>query len=232
MASLVLVHGAMGGAVSWRWLEPVLRQRGHEVYAPSLTGLGDRAHLGGPHVNLSTHIQDITSLIESRDLHEVILVGHSYGGFVVSGVADLVPERIAHLVLLDALLPEDGQCVFDLEGSEQLRSMPLEDGWLLLYVPQPGVPSPPSRGQPIGTLQEKLHLSATLESRAFTRTYVKAAGVPQPKPEERTGNFWNAAARVRHDPAWRYWEVPGGHGFHRKMPEAIAGILLDLVRQD
>jgi pimeloyl-ACP methyl ester carboxylesterase len=230
MASYVLVHGAMGGAVSWRRLAPLLRGRGHDVYAPSLTGLGDRAHLGGPGTNLSTHIQDILSIIECWDLREVVLVGHSYGGFVVAGVADRVPERIAHLVFLDALLPRDGEAVFDLEGAEQLHQMPLEDGWLLLHVAQPGQPSPPSRGQPVGTLQEKLRLSAPLESRSFTRTYVKAAGNPPPPPEERTGNFWNAAQRVRHDPAWRYYEVPGSHGFHREMPEAIAAILLDLAR--
>jgi pimeloyl-ACP methyl ester carboxylesterase len=230
MATFVLVHGAYGGAISWRRLAPLLRQRGHEVFAPSLTGLGDRAHLGGPQTDLSTHIQDIAGILEHWDLHEVVLVGHSYGGFVITGVADRVPDRIAHLVYLDALLPRDGESCMDLEGSEQLRSNPLEDGWLLLFPENPNLPRPPSRGHPLGTLEERLRLSRPIEEHAFTRTYVKAAQPPQPPPEEPQGNFWSAANRVRHDPAWRYAVLPGGHGLHREQPEAVAGLLLDLVR--
>jgi pimeloyl-ACP methyl ester carboxylesterase len=232
MASFVLVHGAFGGALSWRRLAPLLRQRGHDVFAPSLTGLGDRAHLGGPQTNLSTHIQDIVGIIEHWDLRDVVLVGHSYGGCVVSGVADRMPGRIAHLVYLDALLLKDGECAMDLEGSEQLRAMEVEAGWLLLLPDGPSTPRPPSRGHPLGTLEEELHLAKPLEEQPFTRTYVKAAEPPQPPPEEPQGNFWNAANRVRNDPAWRYAVVPGGHGMHREAPETVAGILLDLVRQE
>lgn len=232
MAAFALVHGAFGGAVSWRRLSPLLRQRGHDVFAPSLTGLGDRAHLGGPQTNLSTHIQDVVGIIEHWDLGGVVLVGHSYGGFVITGVADRVPERIAHLVYLDALLPRDGESGMDLEGADQLRAMELEDGWLLLLPENPAAPKPPSRGHPIGTLEEKLHLSKPLEEQAFTRTYVKAAEPPQPPAGEPQGNFWNAANRVRSDPAWRYAVLPGGHGLHREQPEAVAGLLFDLVRAE
>jgi pimeloyl-ACP methyl ester carboxylesterase len=230
MTAFVLVHGAYGGAVSWRRVVPLLRQRGHDVFAPSLTGLGDRAHLGGPQTDLSTHIQDIVGIIEHWDLHDVVLVGHSYGGFVVAGVADRVPERIAHLVFLDAFLPRDGEAVLDLEGGERFQSMELEDGWLLLLPDNPGFPKPPSRGQPAGTLREKLHLAMPLEQRAFTRTYVKAGEPPQPPAGELQGNFWNAANRVKPDPAWRYVELPCGHAMHREQPETVAGLLLDLVR--
>ena len=229
MAAFVLVHGAFGGATSWRHLAPLLRRRGHDVYAPSLTGLGDRVHLGGPQTNLSTHIQDIVGIIEHWDLRDVVLVGHSYGGVVVTGVADRVPDRIAHAVYLDALLTNDGEAVMDLEGSEELRAMPVEDGWLLLLPENPGAPQPPSRGHPLGTLEEKLHLSKSLEQQPFTRTYVKAAEPSQPPPGEPQGNFWNAAIRVRNDPAWRYAELPGGHGMHRESPEAVAAILLSLL---
>jgi pimeloyl-ACP methyl ester carboxylesterase len=231
MASFVLVHGAFGGAISWRYLAPILRRQGHDVFAPSLTGLGDRVHLGGPQTNLTTHIQDIAGIIEHWDLHDVVLAGHSYGGLVITGVADRLSDRIAHLVYLDAMLPEDGQSGMDFEGSEQLLANELEDGWLLL-LPQ-GLDllrRPPSRGHPIGTLQEKLHLSKPLEEQPFTRTYVKAALPPQPPPGEPQGNFWNAAARVRNHPAWRYAQVPGGHGMHRESPETVAGLLLDLLR--
>jgi pimeloyl-ACP methyl ester carboxylesterase len=230
VANFVLVHGAGGGSVSWRLLEPLLSQRGHRVLAPSLTGLGDRFHLGGPHVNLSTHIQDVTAIIEHLDLDNVVLVGHSYGGVVVMGAADCVPEHIAHTVFLDALLPEDGQAVMDMEGADELKSMQVEDGWLLVFPePPPGAPRQPSRGQPLGTLQEKLRLSLPLEQRPFTRTYVKAGGNPPTPPDKRTGNFWNAADRVRFDPAWRYFELPANHGIHREMPALVAAILLNLA---
>jgi pimeloyl-ACP methyl ester carboxylesterase len=229
MAAFVLVHGAGGGAISWRRLAPLLRQRGHDVFAPSLTGLGDRAHLGGAHVNLSTHVQDIVGIIEHWDLRDVVLVGHSYGGFVISGVADRVADRIAHLVYVDAMLPRDGEAVMDLEGGDQLREMTLEDGWLLLFPEQPGGVRLPSRGQPVGTLQEKLHLATPVEQQPFTRTYIKAAK-PPPPPGEPQGSFWNAAARVRTNAAWRYVELPCGHGIHREMPEALAGLLADLVQ--
>lgn len=226
----MLVHGAFGGATSWRRLAPLLRASGHEVFAPSLTGLGDRAHLGGPHVNLSTHVQDIAGIIEHWDLHDVVLVGHSFGGLVVTGVADRLCGRIAHFVYLDALLPEDGQSCMDLEGSGQLRGMELEDGWLLLLPENPDLPRPPSRGMPLGTLEEKLHLSKPLEEQPFTRTYVKATEPARPPADQPQGNFWNAADRVRNHPAWHYIEVEGGHGMHRESPETVAGILMDLVR--
>ena len=229
MSAFVLVHGAFGGATSWRHLAPLLRAGGHDVYAPSLTGLGDRSHLGGPQVNLSTHVQDIVGVFELWDLRDTVLVGHSLGGFVVTGVADQIPERIAHLVYLDAVLPENGQSAMDLEGSEQLRDLELEDGWLVLRPGDPGGLTPPSRGLPIGTLEEKLHLSKPLEEQPFTRTYVKAAQPPEPPPDEPQGNFWNAAHRVRNHPAWHYAEIPGGHGMHRESPQTVAGILLDLV---
>ena len=229
MASFVLVHGAFGGATSWRHLAPVLRASGHDVFAPSLTGLGDRAHLGGPQIDLSTHIQDIVGIIELWDLRDVVLVGHSLGGMVVTGVADRLPDRVAHLVYLDALLPEDGQSVLDFEGSEQLRSLELEDGWLLLQPENPNAPRPPSRGLPLATLEERLHLSKPLEEQPFTRTYVKATEPPRPPADQPQGNFWNAADRVKDNPAWRYAEIAGGHGMHRESPEAVARLLLDLV---
>ena len=232
MTAFVLVHGAFGGATSWRQLEPLLRAQGHEVFAPSLTGLGDRSHLGGPQTNLSTHIQDIVGTFELWDLRDAVLVGHSLGGFVITGAADRVPERIAHLVYLDAILPEDGQSAMDLEGSEQLRELSREDGWLVLRPENPGGATPPSRGLPIGTLEEKLHLSKPLEEQPFTRTYVKASQPQQPPPGEPQGNFWDAAARVLSHPAWRYAQVPGGHGMHRESPATVAGLLLDLLAKN
>lgn len=227
MTTFVLVHGAWGSARSWRRLVPLLRARGHEVFAESLTGMGERRHLGGPDTSLSTHVLDVIGIIEHHELYDLTLVCHSYGGMVITAVADRIPERIAHLVYLDAMLPTDGQSCVDMEGGNELASLPTEDGWLLL-PPRPDAPRP-SRGHPVGTVREKVHLTAPLEEQNFTRTYVKAAGSPQPAPDDQTGNFWNAATRVRHDPAWRYVELPFGHSLPNEAPEAIAGLLQQLT---
>src|SRR3972149_1317110 len=117
MTSFVLVHGAWGGATLWRSFAPLLREKGHEVFFTSLTGLGERYHLGTAETNLSTHIQDVVELIEYENLHDIALVGHSYGGMVITGVADRIPDRIAHLVYLDAFLPNDGPALFDMDGT-------------------------------------------------------------------------------------------------------------------
>jgi pimeloyl-ACP methyl ester carboxylesterase len=113
VATIVLVHGGFQGGWCWGKVTPHLRAAGHRVVTPTLTGLGERAHLLSPAVNLSTHIQDIVSVLFYEDLHDVILVGHSYAGIVIAGVAEAAPERLSRLVYLDASVPEDGQTYFD-----------------------------------------------------------------------------------------------------------------------
>src|SRR5512139_3985506 len=107
LRTFVLVHGAWHGGWCWRRVGDLLRGRGHTVFAPSLTGLGDRAHLFSKDVSLQTHVQDILSVVESEELRDFVLVGHSYGGLVVSGVADILRERVSHYVYLDATVPPD-----------------------------------------------------------------------------------------------------------------------------
>jgi len=114
MSTYVLLHGAWHGGWAWRRVAPLLRAAGHEVHAPTLTGVSDRAHLIGPAVGLGTHIQDVTALLEAHDAQDVVLVGHSYAGQVVTGVADRVPERIARRVYLDAFVGDDGDAAIDL----------------------------------------------------------------------------------------------------------------------
>src|SRR6202140_2855673 len=113
MATFVLVHGAWFGGWCWQKVIPLLEAAGHEVYAPTHTGLVERAAELSPEVGLDTHIQDIVGLLEEKNLHAVILVGHSYGGMVITGVVDEVPERIAHLVYLDTFVPRDGESMAD-----------------------------------------------------------------------------------------------------------------------
>ena len=113
MTTFVLVAGAWHGGWCWQRVAQALRQQGHDVYTPSLTGVADRAHLIGPDVTLSTHINDICGIIESYNLTDVVLCGHSYAGLIITGVADQHPDRLRALVYLDALVPEDGQSMFD-----------------------------------------------------------------------------------------------------------------------
>ena len=108
-SAIVIVHGAFGGGWEWREVAALLRARGHDVYTPTLTGFGERVHLATAETSLETHIQDITNLLRYEDLYRVTLACQSYGGMIATGVADRVPERLTHLVYLDALVPEDGQ---------------------------------------------------------------------------------------------------------------------------
>ncbi|MFI5613463.1 alpha/beta fold hydrolase [Amycolatopsis sp. NPDC051903] len=114
MTAFVLLHGAWHGGWAWQRVVPALRAAGHEVFAPTLTGLSDRAHLLSPAIGLGTHVQDVVALLEAHDLRDVVLVGHSYAGQVVTGVADRVPDRVATRVYLDAFAGRDGEAAIDL----------------------------------------------------------------------------------------------------------------------
>ena len=114
MNTFLLVHGAWESGWVWQSVTSLLEKAGHKVYAPSLTGLGERSHLLNKEVNLETHIQDILNLIKWERLKNITLVGHSYGGMVVSGVADKAYKQIKSLIYLDAFIPKDGQSLLDL----------------------------------------------------------------------------------------------------------------------
>lgn len=109
MANYVLVHGAWHGAWCWRRVLPGLRAAGHEVHAVTLTGVGERRHLLSPGIDLDTHIQDVCGLVEAQELADVVLVGHSYGGMVITGAAARLGERVARLIYVDAVVPEPGE---------------------------------------------------------------------------------------------------------------------------
>lgn len=139
----VLIHPAWFGGWCWKKLTPLLRAQGHEVFTPTLTGLGERAHLARPEVGLEVHVRDVTNVIEYEDLRNVILVGNSSGGMVMTGVADQMPERIAHLVFLDAFVPSDGQSMLDVIPPDRRPALEAfvqkeGDGWLLpRFAPPP-----------------------------------------------------------------------------------------------
>jgi pimeloyl-ACP methyl ester carboxylesterase len=140
MSTFVLVHGAWHGSWCWKRVRRTLRQLGHDVYTPTLTGLADRSHLLTHSVNLSTHIDDVVNLIRWEELSEVVLCGHSYAGMVITGVADRVPGRIGALVYLDAFLPESGENLLENLPEPQRASVietrrTLGEGWKAPHIP-------------------------------------------------------------------------------------------------
>ncbi|QDK34631.1 alpha/beta fold hydrolase [Sphingomonas sp. IC081] len=141
MATFVLVHGGGHGGWCYKPVAQGLRALGHEVHAPSLSGLGDRKHLLGPAIDLDTHIDDIAQLLEYEDLREVILVGHSYGGMVITGAADRQPGRVGHRVYLDAAYPCDGESLHDhafVMIDQARQTMRQVDGVEVVLEPAPG----------------------------------------------------------------------------------------------
>lgn len=238
MTTYVLVHGGWHGGWCWKRVTPFLRDSGHTVYTPTLTGLGERSHLASPETNLSTHIQDILNLLWYEDLTDVILVGHSYSGMVITGVADAAPERIARLVYLDAFVPEDGQslmAIFQPASSQEespVTSMP--DDW---RVPYPHLERPfgitdesdcqwvrdKITPQPIQTLIEPINLPNAGGS-TIPRTYIYLRP-PDGQPPET--EFVLFAERARTQPDWTYHELVSGHDAMIIVPDAVARLLLE-----
>ena len=195
MSTFVVVHGGFGGAWEWTPVARRLRALGHEVFTPTLTGMGERAHLAAPDVAVDTHVEDIVAVLEMEDLHEVVLCAHSYGGVPVTGAADRVPGRIRLLIYIDALVPRHGESALDLLPAwfgPQARATADTRG----RVPMPSVLEPPSgwieeeqriryvqrlRPQPLGTFTEPIHLSGAVDAlpTAFVRcTSAALAGDP------------------------------------------------------
>jgi pimeloyl-ACP methyl ester carboxylesterase len=240
--TFVLVHGAWGGSYGFKLMRGPLREAGHEVYTPSLTGIGERAHLASPQVNLTTHIMDVANTILYEDLSDIVLLGWSYGGMVVTGALAHVADRVAHLVYLDAFLPRSGDSLIDLAGAGASSGSgsgvgvgPAGPGaqW---FVPPPGrsFDDPGEAAwhnarrvpHPAACFTEPVRLPKPLEDYPFSRTYIKATDDPRPGE----GAFWNAADRVRDDPAWRYREIDTNHMIPVNRPGELADLLLELPR--
>jgi pimeloyl-ACP methyl ester carboxylesterase len=230
MATILIIHGAWSAGWAWKKMRPLLRERGHEVFTPTCTGLGERAHQSGPQVGLDTHIADMLAVLEYEDLHDVVLLGHSYGGMVATGVADRAASRIAQRVYLDAFVPMDGQSVFDLipakareRNEEQARSQ--GDGWLLPANPLPPDTEqadvawalPRRRMQPIEAFRTPVRLSGAADALPRSYIYCTRSG---------PGDVFRRFADVaRHSAAWRYFELDASHNPHITMPGTLADLL-------
>jgi pimeloyl-ACP methyl ester carboxylesterase len=237
MTTIVLVHGAWGGAHGFKYVRGPLREAGHEVFTPSLTGIGERAHLASPQVDLTTHVSDVVNTILYEDLSDIVLLGYSYGGMVVTGALEHVADRVAHLVYLDAFKPGDGQSLADLTGAPY-RAPAIGPGssWLVepLYrdtedASQADWFSARRSWHPVGCFTEAVRLRRPLEEYPFTRTYVKA--LREPRAAQGTGDsaFWRAAEQAKTDPAWRYREIDTDHMIPINRPAELAALLLELT---
>lgn len=232
MATFVLVHGAWGGAHTWRRVRAPLWAAGHSVFTPSLTGIGERVHLAAPHVDLSVHVDDVVHTILYEDLADVVLLGYSYGGMVVTGALAHVADRVRELVYLDAFVPSPGQSAYDLLGAAS-SARRLGDAWLVAPLPrefddpaEAAFAEPRRTPQPGRTFMEPVTLHQRLEDYPFGRTYVKALDEPRAPGRD---PFWDAADRYRHHPAWRYREHPGNHMIPQNDPDWVVDLLLALA---
>ena len=232
MATFLICHGAWSAGWAWKKVRPLLRAAGHDVFTPTYTGVGERAHHASPSVDLEMHIKDVLAVIEFEDLSEIILVGHSYGGMVATGVADRVPERIRHVIYLDAFVPGDGQSLFDLRfpGNPAPARMPSGEDWLVPPNPTPPdtLPedlawlTPRRRPQPVKTFTQPLKLRNGAAN--LPRSYIYCTR----KADDDV--FLQFSERLKKDPGWRYYEMEASHSPNVTAPEALVKLLCDVAR--
>lgn len=231
MTTYVLVHGAWGGGWKFARVAERLRKRGHIVFTPTLTGAAERSHLLSGAINLTTHVTDVLNVIRYEDLSDVVLLGHSYGGMVITAVADRTAEKIAALVYLDAFVPEDGQSLFDLNipaNTQMFLARAGGNGGLL-------IPPPPAKAyfnvndadaarvdelaapQPIGTMIEKVSLTGAYRG-VKKNVYVHGAVLPRESPFKRFHDGAKAAG-------WETHALPCGHDIMLDRPDELTEIL-------
>lgn len=230
----VLVHGAWHGGWCWRDVAAALRAAGHLVFTPTLTGLGERAHLIAPEINLSTHIQDIAAVIEREELDNVILVGHSYAGWVIAGVAERLAGRLAHLIYLDASIPVSGKAFFEAMGGGETGDprQHAENGYTL--------PPPPATWfgiddadadkaawvarhltpHPLATLTERLDLPKG-GGQGIEHSFILCT-----RP---SGTDFSRDADRARAAGWRVTEIDSGHDAMVTAPDALASLLHELA---
>ena len=231
--TFVLVHGSSAGGWCYRRVADLLEKAGHKVYAPTLTGLGERSHLMSGLITLDTHITDVVNVIRWESLQDFVLVGHSYGGWVISGVAEAVEGKISSIVFLDAFMPENGQRVLDtnsprsraeieqaMKKAEVSRPAPPASVWNVNAKDQDWV-NEKFTAQPIGVAFTPIRLTGARD-RVPKKTYVRAKGYDNP-------NFERYYAKVKSDRSWRTYEMPCGHEVMIDMPERTAEILLEVA---
>ncbi len=237
MATYVLVHGGGHGGWCYQRVSPMLRTAGHDVYAPTMTGVGERSHLLSQHVDLEMHIRDIAAVLHFEDLQDVILVGHSYGGMVITGVADRASDRVGRLVYLDAATPINGQSLVDVAGPiiEAVRpDGQVVDGVELVLLPSPdagtlyGVNDPADlrwmaerlTGHPWSCFAQRLELSNEPALWAIPQYHVVCTSTLATRDPEQM-----ATARA----LGRLWDIDTGHDLMLTEPRKVADALLEVA---
>ncbi len=235
MATFLICHGAWSAGWAWKKVRALMRNSGHEIFTPTYTGLGERAHQASPAVDLETHIGDMLAVLHYEDLRDVVLVGHSYGGMVATGVADRAVERTARVIYVDAFVPGNGQSLFDLlparareERQEAARAQ--GDGWLIPPIPPPADTSPADiawitarrRWHPMGTFTQPLVLKNP--NPVVPRSYIYCT---RTTPEDRFGPF---ARRAKSERGWTYFEIDASHSPNVTAPEALVRLFEQSVR--
>lgn len=235
--TFVLIHGAWHGGWCWRAVADALEAEGHKVYAPSLTGLADRSHLLSTSINLDTHIDDIANLFKWEDIEDACLVGHSYGGWPISGAAEKLAGKISSIVYLDAFVPENGQRGMDLsseafrkalleaiERKEAGRSVPKADAFKILDPKNVAWVQAKMTPQPTGLSVTPIKLTGARDKIA-RKTYIRAPAYPQP-------NFDKAYAAAKADKSWRTFEFSpseAGHDVMVDAPQKLAELLMQVA---
>jgi len=236
MAKFVLVHGAFQGGWVYARVARLLRDAGHDVYTPTLTGLGERSHLAHHAINLDMHIQDIVSVFTHEDITDAILCGHSYGGLVIAGVAGEIGERIRALVYIDAFAPADGQSLLDISGPDTALAVleqasrnggmipPISAAMFNVNEGDAARVDALSGPQPLATFVQAVRTGVDSNSVA-TRSYIFASA---------NGGDWfiETHARLKEHAQWRMHEIACGHSIMLDRPQELAALLLEGVTCD
>ena len=220
----VVVHGATAGGWEWKRAGKFLSDDGHTVYRVTLTGLGEREHLNGSQIDLQTHINDVVNVILFEDLHDVVLAGHSYGGMVITGVMDRVPERIKHVIFLDAAVPDDGMAAFDVYGGRNPDTK-VVDGLMFFPWCKPNTPPPHNSPQSLKSFSQPVSYKNPL-AKKLPVTYV--AFVPKGQSTEERAS-WDKSWQRAVARGWTIRTFPGGHVAQQEDPRGVATLMEQAV---
>src|SRR6478609_9171183 len=219
---LVSVHGAWGGGWQMKRVAPLLEAKGWKVYRPSLSGLGEHYNTASPDIGLATHIDDIVNFILFEDLHDIVLLGHSYGGMVITGVADRIPERIRKLVYLDAFLPTDGESVMAIMNAPNFDITKMtKDGFIIPNWVKPGKPPPIDVPHPLKTFTDSIVLKNQTAAAKIPAVYILTVD-PGKRPEDDEFFPFSERAKAR---GWPVVIMEADHVPQWRKPEITAGLL-------
>lgn len=225
--TIVIVHGAWGGAWAFRKVDAELRDKGYNVYRPQLTGLGERVHLARPDIGLSTHIEDVVNMILFEDLHDIILVGHSYGGMVITGVADRVPDRIKRLIYVDAFAPNDGESASSILGESDFIKSMIKGDYIVPPWVKPDQPLPHDEPQPLKTFTERIVLKNQL-ARKLPATYILTV---EKGKEAKDDDFYKQSLRAK-ERGWPVLQLTADHNPQWSATEAFVETLDQIARRN